>query len=163
MHNIYYIGVALELEGFSIINNITWQKSNPPPNIACRAFTHSTETVLWARKTLAKNKKAFHQFNYKEMKTENGDKQMKDVWVFPITPQSEKKHGKHPTQKPLMLLKRIIEASTKEGDTVLDPFNGSGTTGIACALLKRKYIGIDNVEEYLDLTKKRFEGVKHGN
>lgn len=156
LHNIYYIGVALELEGFSIINNITWRKLNPPPNISTRAFTHSTETILWARKQLRPNKKGKHQFNYKDMKEINGGKQMKDVWEYPLTKPSEKKQGKHPTQKPLSLLERIILSSTKEGDLVLDPFCGSGTTGIATSMHKRSFIGIDNVEEYLEISKKRY-------
>lgn len=160
MHNIYFVGVALELEGFSIINNITWQKTNPPPNIAIRAFTHSTETILWARKLLTPKKKGKHLFNYWEMKELNNDKQMKDVWQFSLTPKREKAEGKHPTQKPLVLLDRIILASTKEGDVILDPFNGSGTTGISAYKNNRKYIGIDNVRNYLNLTKKRYLQVK---
>jgi site-specific DNA-methyltransferase (adenine-specific) len=160
MHNIYYVGVALELEGFSIINNITWRKLNPPPNISTRAFTHSTETVLWARKILKNNKKGKHVFNYKHMKSLNQDKQMKDVWEFSLTKPSEKKQGKHPTQKPLDLLRRIVMSSTNEGGTILDPFNGSGTTGIAAKELNRKYIGIDLEEEYLKLTIKRLENIK---
>lgn len=153
MHNIYTIGVALEMEGFKIINNITWRKLNPPPNIACRAFTHSTESILWAKKD---DKKSKYLFNYELMKEINGGKQMKDVWEISMTKPSEKKHGKHPTQKPLELLERIILASTREGDVVLDPFNGSGTSGIAANKLRRKYIGIDNVIEYLEVSKKRY-------
>lgn len=156
MHNIYFVGVALELEGFSIINNITWRKKNPPPNIANRAFTHSTETILWARKKFDNGKKGNHLFNYSEMKSLNNGKQMKDVWEYSLTPPSEKKQGKHPTQKPLSLLERIIKSSTKPGDIILDPFNGSGTTGIAAFLLDRKYIGIDLDLDYLKLTKNRF-------
>jgi site-specific DNA-methyltransferase (adenine-specific) len=153
MHNIYSIGVALSLEGFKIINNITWQKKNPPPNISCRTFVHSTETVLWAKKSLKKSK---HLFNYSIMKELNDNKQMKDVWIFSLTRPSEKKEGKHPTQKPLELLKRIIISSTIENQIVLDPFCGSGTTGIACAELKRNFIGIDNEKHYLDITLKRY-------
>ncbi len=149
LHNIYSIGMALEQEGFKIINNITWQKTNPPPNLACRCFTHSTETILWARKN---EKKARHVFHYQLMKHQNGGKQMKDVWSGPLTPQKEKEFGKHPTQKPLYLLKRIIEASTSPGDLVLDPFCGSSTTGLAAKLLGRRYIGIDNSEEYIKLS-----------
>ncbi len=152
LHNIYSIGMALEQEGFKIINNITWQKTNPPPNLACRCFTHSTETILWAQKD---EKKARHFFNYKLMKDINGGKQMKDVWVGALTPQKEKTEGKHPTQKPLYLLERIILASTSEGATVLDPFCGSSTTGVAAKRLGRKYIGIDNNEEYIEISKKR--------
>ena len=166
LHSVYAIGVALEMEGFSIINNIIWQKPNPAPNLACRCFTHSTETVIWARKQLTVKKKGTHYFDYQSMKEENGGKQMKDVWMFeaepelwniPTTPKREKTEGYHPTQKPLKLLERIIIASTKENDLVLDPFNGSGTTGIACKNLNRRYIGIDNNTEFLEITKKRFE------
>ena len=154
LHNIYSIGEALEEEGFKIINNITWRKLNPPPNISCRAFTHSTETIIWAKKNIKNSK---HKFNYDVMKKLNGGKQMKDVWEMSLTKPSEKKHGKHPTQKPMALLERIILASTNEGDLILDPFNGSGTTGIVAHMLNRRYIGIDNVREYLDLTIKRKE------
>lgn len=156
-HNIYSIGVALELEGFAIINNITWQKANPAPNLGCRCFTHSTETILWARKQLTLKKKGNHYFDYQLMKNINCGKQMKDVWDLPLVSKQEKKYGKHPTQKPLPLLERIILASSKKGDLILDPFNGSGTTGIACHKLNRRYIGIDESKEYLDLTIKRFE------
>lgn len=160
LHNIYYIGVALELEGFSIINNITWKKLNPPPNISTRAFTHSTETILWARKQLTPKKKGKHLFNYSDMKKINGGKQMKDVWEYPLTKKSEKRFGKHPTQKPLGLLERIILSSSKVGDTILDPFCGSGTTGIAAAKHQREFIGIDNETEYLEIAKKRYNSLK---
>lgn len=156
-HNIYSIGMALEEEGFKIINNITWQKTNPPPNLACKAFTHSTETILWARKDLPKIK---YKFNYDLMKQLNGNKQMKDVWTTSLTKPSEKKQGKHPTQKPLELLERIILASTNENDIILDPFCGSGTTGIAAIKLNRKFIGIDSEKEYLDLSIRRFQEIK---
>ena len=152
LHNIYSIGMALEQEGYKIINNITWQKTNPPPNLACRCFTHSTETVLWAKKLKGK-----HLFNYELMKKINGGKQMKDVWTGSLTPISEKKYGTHPTQKPIYLLERIIKASTQEGDLVLDPFCGSSTTGVACKSLKRKYIGIDNCPDYIELSKRRLQ------
>ena len=109
MHNIYSIGVALEEEGFKIINNITWKKLNPPPNISCRCFVHSTETILWAMKDNVKEK---HKFNYKLMRELNDNKQMKDVWETSLTKPSEKKYGKHPTQKPIALLERIILSST---------------------------------------------------
>ena len=159
-HNIYSIGVALEQEGYSIINNITWQKPNPSPNLACRCFTHSTETIIWARKVDSNGKKGMHIFNYQLMKEMNDGKQMKDVWTLPLPSKSEKIYGKHPTQKPLSVIKRIILASTNENDIILDPFNGSGTTGIACAILNRKYIGIELKKEYLDLTINRYNSVK---
>ena len=154
MHNIYSIGMALEEEGFKLINNITWKKLNPPPNISCRAFTHSTETILWAKKD---DKKAKHKFNYQLMRELNGGKQMKDVWETSLTKPSEKKCGKHPTQKPIALLEKIILASSEEGELILDPFNGSGTTGIVAHRLNRNYIGIDNEKEYLDLTINRLK------
>ena len=144
LHNIYSIGMALEQEGFKIINNITWRKLNPPPNISCRYFVHSTETILWAKKDI---KKAKHKFNYQLMRELNGGKQAKDVWESSLTKPSEKKCGKHPTQKPMAILE----------DLILDPFNGSGTTGIVANKLKRKYIGIDLEKEYLDITIKRKE------
>lgn len=156
MHNIYSVGAALEQENFKIINNITWQKTNPPPNLACRCFTHSTETILWAQKNDAD---ARHYFNYKLMKELNGGKQMKDVWSGALTPAVEKRFGKHPTQKPLYLLEQIILASTHENDIVLDPFCGSSTTGVACKKLGRNFIGIDNNEEYIDLSVKRLMNI----
>lgn len=154
LHNIYSIGMALEQEGFKIINNITWQKTNPPPNLACRCFTHSTETILWAQKD---EKKARHLFNYELMKELNGGKQMKDVWTGSLTKQSEKKEGKHPTQKPLYLLERIVLASTNEDDVVLDPFCGSSTTGVACRNLDRKFVGFDNNPEFIELSRRRMQ------
>ena len=157
LHNIYSIGMALEEERFKIINNITWQKTNPPPNLACKTFTHSTETILWARKDL-KNVK--YTFNYTLMKEINNNKQMKDVWTTSLTKPSEKKCGKHPTQKPLEILDRIILASTKEKDLILDPFCGSSTTGISAARLNRRYIGIDNEKEYIELSIRRYKKMK---
>lgn len=157
LHNIYSIGMALEQEGFKIINNITWQKTNPPPNLACRCFTHSTETILWAQKD---DKKAKHYFNYELMKEFNGGKQMKDVWTGSLTKPSEKKEGKHPTQKPEYLLERIILASTREGDLILDPFMGSGTTGVVAKRLGRRFIGIENDKEYYEIAKRRSENEK---
>lgn len=149
-HNIYSIGVALQQEGFTIVNNITWQKLNPPPNLACKCFTHSTETVIWA----VKNKKKYY-FNYPLMKEMNGGKQMKDVWSGALTPKKEKAFGKHPTQKPEYLLERIILAASKENDLVLDPFCGSGTTGVVAIRNGRNFIGIDNVQEYIALAERR--------
>lgn len=153
-HNIYSIGMALEEEGFYIINNITWQKLNPPPNLSCKCFVHSTETILWA----VKDKKKY-TFNYSLMKEQNGGKQHKDVWSGPLTPKKEKKLGKHPTQKPKYILTKLINASTNEGDLVLDPFSGSGTTGVCALELGRKYIGIEKEEEYINISKKRLEEV----
>ena len=162
-HNIYSIGVALELEGFSLINNITWVKPNPAPNLACRCFTNSSETILWARKQITAKKKGKHTFNYSLMKQINKGKQMKDVWTINLPSKTEKEFGKHPAQKPEALLERIILASTNEGDLILDPFNGSGTSGLAALRLKRKYIGIDNHLEYLEISKKRIQKLEESN
>ena len=151
LHNIYSVGMALEQEGFKILNNITWQKTNPSPNLSCRYFTHSTETILWARK----NSTTKHYFDYELMKKLNGGKQMKDVWTGALTPKSEKTFGKHPTQKPLYLLEKIILASTDKDYLVLDPFCGSATTGVACKMLGRKFIGIDINPEFIALSKER--------
>lgn len=155
-HNIYSVGTALEQEGFKILNNITWQKTNPAPNLSCRYFTHSTETILWARKA---DKRAKHYYNYELMKSLNGGKQMKDVWTGGLTRKAEKWAGKHPTQKPEYLLERIILASTKPGDFILDPFVGSGTTGVVAKKLNRRFIGIDSEESYLKIAIARLEQI----
>ena len=152
-HVIYSIGFAIQELDMKILNNITWQKPNPPPNLACRYFTHSTETIIWA----SKNQKSKHTFNYSLMKEINQDKQMKDVWTMTSSGKKEKEHGKHPTQKPAELLKRLVMAASNEGDIVLDAFNGSGTTGIACIETKRNYIGIEIDKKYISLSKKRFK------
>ena len=154
MHNIFSIGVALEELGYKIINNITWRKTNPPPNISNRAFTHSTENIIWAKKEL---KEARHKFNYKIMAELNGGKQAKDVWETSVIKKSEKQYGYHPTQKPKEILGKIILSSTDENQIVLDPFGGSGTTGVVCKLLNRKCISIEKENEYLDISVRRFK------
>lgn len=146
-HNIYSVGFAMQTLGFKILNDIAWYKVNPPPNLSCRYFTHATETIIWARREA----KARHTFNYEEMKRENRGKQMQSLWhITPPAPR-EKRHGKHPTQKPEALLDRIIRASTDEHALVLDPFCGSGTTGVVAARLGRRFVGIDLVTSYLEL------------
>ena len=156
-HVIFDIGFALQQLGFKILNMITWEKPNPAPNLSCRYFTHSTELLIWA----GKSEKSKHTFNYNLMREENGGKQMKSVWSFTAPKNSEKTFGKHPTQKPVDLLNRIIKASTIEGDIVLDPFLGSGTTAVSCVLNNRKYIGIEKEKEYFELAKKRVEDVEN--
>jgi hypothetical protein len=133
--------------GYKILNDIAWEKPNPPPNLSCRYFTHSTETVLWA----AKNDKSKHVFNYPQMRQINGGKQMKSVWRFTAPSSAEKIHGKHPTQKPLALVERCLLASTNPGDLVMDPFTGSGTTAVAALSIKRKFIGVEIETIYLQL------------
>lgn len=150
-HNIFSIANTLNQLGFKILNVITWVKTNPPPNISCRFFTYSSEFVIWARK----HPKKPHYFNYELMRKLNGYKQMPDVWHLPAIARWEKSCGKHPTQKPLSLLSRIILASTPENSWILDPFCGSGTTGIAASLLNRRFLGIDNELEFLEMAKAR--------
>lgn len=150
-HNIYSIGMALLENDFKILNHITWQKTNPPPNLSCRYFTHSTEYIIWARK----NKKSNHTFNYKLMKELNNNKQMKDVITGPCINKKEKEFGYHPTQKPLYLLEKLILATTNENDLILDPFAGSGTSLIVAYRTKRNAIGIEKEKKYFDIIKKR--------
>ena len=150
-HVIHSVGFAMQQLGFKLLNDITWVKPNPPPNLSCRYFTHSSETVIWA----AKSSRSKHVFNYKVMRQQAGGKQMKSVWTLPAPGREEKRFGKHPTQKPLALLERIILASSNEGDTVLDPFMGSGTTLVAAASCGRKSIGIELSEEFITLTLER--------
>ena len=151
IHNIFSIGQILTELDFKILNIITWEKNNPPPNFSCRFFTHSTEQIIWARK----KEKVPHYFNYKLMKRLNGNKQMKDVWKLPAIAPWEKSCGKHPTQKPLSVLTRLILASTKPNAWILDPFTGSSTTGIAANLANRRFLGIDQEEEFLTISKNR--------
>jgi len=157
MHNIFSIGQILTELNFKILNVVTWEKTNPPPNFSCRFFTHSTELIIWARK----HDKVPHYFNYDLMKQLNGNKQMKDVWKLPAIAPWEKSCGKHPTQKPLSVLTRLILASTKPGAWILDPFAGSSTTGIAANLANRKYLGIDQELEFLQLSKRRKKEIEN--
>jgi site-specific DNA-methyltransferase (adenine-specific) len=162
MHNIFSIGQLLTELGFKILNVVVWQKTNPPPNFSKRYFTHSSELIIWARK----HADVPHYYNYDLMKELNDGKQMKDVWLLPAIAPWEKSNGKHPTQKPLSVLTRIILSSTKKGAWILDPFTGSSTTGIAANLLERGFVGIDMEKEYLDISIKRKKQIlfaKHAN
>lgn len=150
-HNIFLVARCLTELNFKILNCITWEKTNPPPNISCRYFTFSTEYLIWARKEA----KTPHYFNYELMKKLNGGRQMRDVWRLPAIATWEKSMGKHPTQKPLSILSRVIQASTPDGAWILDPFTGSSTTGIAANLLNRRFLGIDCCKEYLELSRNR--------
>jgi len=152
-HNIFSVANCLTELGYKILNVITWQKTNPPCNISCRFFTYSTEFIIWARKL----PRVPHKFNYRLMKHLNGDKQMTDVWRLPAIGRWEKSQGKHPTQKPLSVLTRIILASTDPGDWVLDPFSGSSTTGIAANLCGRRFAGIEQEEEFCRMSRGRRE------
>ena len=158
-HNIFSVANNLTELGFKILNVITWAKTNPPPNISCRYFTYSTEFIIWARKSAKKP----HQFNYEQMKQLNDDKQMTDVWRLPAIAPWEKTCGKHPTQKPLALLTRIILASTDKNAWVLDPFAGSSTTGIAANLVGRRFLGIEREREFAEISRKRREEIEDTN
>ncbi len=164
-HSIYACGFALQKSGWHILNEICWYKPNAAPHLACRMFAHSHETLIWARKTKA----AKHYFDYKLMRNgefaddffKKKERQMRSVWgmkppdgaagIWTINtpPANEKTHGRHPTQKPLALLERIILASCPKGGVVLDPFCGSATTGVAAVRCGRKFAGIDSEKEYL--------------
>jgi len=156
-HNIFSVQQQLLKLGFKILNVITWAKTNPPPNISCRYFTYSTEFIIWARKS----QKVPHYFNYELMKQLNDEKQMTDVWRLPAIAQWEKSCGKHPTQKPLGVLARLIQASTEPGAWILDPFSGSATTGIAANLLDRRYLGLEMEDEFLAMSKARREEIEN--
>jgi site-specific DNA-methyltransferase (adenine-specific) len=156
-HNIFSVANALTENGFKILNVVTWAKTNPPPNISCRYFTYSTEFVIWARKS----PKVPHYFNYDLMKRINDNKQMTDVWRMPAIAKWEKSCGKHPTQKPLGLLSRIIMASTKPNAWILDPFSGSSTTGIAANLLGRRYLGIEQDESFAKMAIQRKKEIEN--
>ena len=155
-HNIFSVANNLTELGFKILNVITWAKTNPPPNISCRYFTYSSEFIIWARKSVKKP----HHFNYELMKQLNDDKQMTDVWRLPAIAPWEKTCGKHPTQKPLALLTRIILASNDKNAWVLDPFAGSSTTGIAANLVGRRYLGIEREQEFVEISRKRREEIE---
>ncbi len=160
-HSIYSCGFAIQLLGYHILNDIAWFKPNASPNMSCRYFTASHETLIWARK----DKKVPHTFNYNIMK--NGDfssdfikkpnTQMRSVWAIGTPKANEKTFGKHPTQKPLALLERIILASTNEGDLILDPFMGSGTTGAAALKHNRKFIRIEKEKEFIEIAEQRLQ------
>jgi site-specific DNA-methyltransferase (adenine-specific) len=180
-HSIYQCGYALQLLGYHILNDISWFKPNASPNLSCRFFTASHETLIWARK----DEKGKHTFNYEKMKNwednykkefkcshcgkverheilhEKGN-QMRSVWAINTPKKEEKIFGKHPTQKSLDLLKRIVVASSNEGDLILDPFAGSCTTGVACIIYNRNFVGIDIDDNFLEIGKKRIENVKIG-
>lgn len=154
-HVIFSVGYAMQQLGMKILNDITWEKPNPPPNLSCRYFTHATETVLWA----AKNERSRHTFNYKLMREHAGGKQMKSVWRIPAPAATEKKFGKHPTQKPVALVERCLLASTQAGDLVLDPFSGGGTTAVSCVKTGRHCLGMELDPKHIELSTRRLHNV----
>jgi len=153
-HVIHSVGFAMQQLGMKLLNDITWVKPNPPPNLSCRYFTHATETIIWA----AKNRKSRHTFNYKLMREHAGGKQMKSVWTIAAPDREEKRFGKHPTQKPVALLDRIVQAASNPGDLVLDPFMGGGTTAIAAMRVGRASVGIEFDSEFAWLGVRRVVG-----
>lgn len=176
-HVIFSVGFAMQQLGYKLLNTVTWYKPNASPNLACRYFTHSTELLIWA--SPSSKGKLQHQFNYQDMKRANGGKQMRDVWALPQTGDeelaadengrlwsmtsakpSEKTHGRHPTQKPTALLERILDACTDDDALVLDPFCGSGTTGVAALSKGRRFVGLERDASYLELTRKRLEAAR---
>jgi site-specific DNA-methyltransferase (adenine-specific) len=176
-HVIFNVGFAMQKLGLKLLNTVTWYKPNASPNLACRYFTHSTEILIWAGP--GNKGKLRHTFNYRDMKRDNGGKQMRDVWALPKPGEeeldaegtgklwtqtsakpSEKTFGKHPTQKPLSLMTRIVEACTEENAVVLDPFCGSGTTGVAAISKHRRFVGLDLDAVYLELTQKRLKAAR---
>lgn len=167
-HVIFSVGFAMQELGFHLLNAVTWYKPNASPNLACRFFTHSTEILLWA--SPMRQRPLAHRFNYRQMKALNGGKQMRDLWAIAERPQPggdqvvwaiptpgprEKVHGRHPTQKPLALLERVLAASAAPGDLVLDPFAGSGTTGVAALRAGCRFLGVEREGAYLDLAARR--------
>jgi site-specific DNA-methyltransferase (adenine-specific) len=167
-HVIFSIGFAMQELGYHLLNTVTWYKPNASPNLACRFFTHSTEILLWA--SPSKSRPLAHRFNYRAMKEANGGKQMRDLWAIADRPEPggeqvvwslptpgprEKVHGRHPTQKPLGLLERVLAASATEGDLVLDPFSGSGTTGVAALRAGCRFLGMERDGAYVDLAARR--------
>jgi len=178
-HVIFSAGFALQALGWRLLNTVTWFKPNASPNLSCRYFTHSSEILIWAAPR--RPGRLQHRFDYPRMKAENGGKQMRDVWALPrpgdeeldadgqgriwtlTSPrQDEKAHGKHPTQKPVALLRRIIEATAPEGGLVLDPFSGSGTTGVAALRLGRRFLGMEQDPTWLALARARLEAEADG-
>lgn len=178
-HVIFNVGFAMQRLGMKLLNTVTWYKPNASPNLSCRYFTHSTEILLWA--SPGGKGKLRHTFNYQAMKAENGGKQMRDVWALPkagdeeltadgegrvwslTTPRGgEKQHGNHPTQKPLSLLRRVVEASSEPDALVLDPFCGSGTTGVAALELGRRFVGLEMDEAHLGLSHRRMQALTDG-
>ncbi|MFW2831254.1 site-specific DNA-methyltransferase [Sphingomonas sp. ID0503] len=154
-HNIFRVGAALQDRGFWILNDIVWRKTNPMPNFKGTRFTNAHETLIWA----SKSEEARYTFNYQAMKALNDELQMRSDWVLPICAGQErlKVNGvkAHPTQKPEALLYRILLATTKPGDLVLDPFFGTGTTGAVARRLGRRWIGIEREQKYVAVARER--------
>jgi len=155
-HVIFSVGYAMQQIGMKILNDIAWEKPNPPPNLSCRYFTHSVETMIWAAKT----EKSKHVFNYELMRAMNRSRQMKTVWTIPPPSNGEKTFGKHPTQKPVALVERCILASTDRGARILDPFLGSGTAAVAAIKTGRSCVGIEMEASFVGMAVKRVKAAE---
>ncbi|MBI6629563.1 site-specific DNA-methyltransferase [Pontibaca salina] len=160
-HNIFRVGAALQNQGFWILNDVIWRKSNPMPNFRGQRFTNAHETMIWASKTEGGK----YTFNYEALKALNEGIQMRSDWVLPICTGHERLKDEngdkaHPTQKPEALLHRVLVGSTNPGDVVLDPFFGTGTTGAVAKMLGREYIGIEREEAYRKVAQKRIDNVR---
>ena len=160
-HNVFRLGSALQDEGFWLLNDVVWRKANPMPNFKGTRFTNAHETLIWAAKSRGQRR---YTFNYDALKVANDDLQMRSDWMLPICTGEERIKGEdghkaHPTQKPEALLHRVLLASTRPGDTVLDPFFGTGTTGAAAKRLGRRYIGIEREAAYAEVARRRLAEV----
>jgi len=153
-HNIYDLGYLINELGLRVLNSIVWFKPNAQPNITCRTLTESTEHIIWACNA-PKDKAKGWVFNYEVAKKLNGGKQMRNLWSIPYPPRSERQYGRHPSQKALDLIARIVLIATRPGDLILDPFGGSGTTGVAAQSLGRRWVMIENNPEYLQIARQR--------
>jgi site-specific DNA-methyltransferase (adenine-specific) len=157
-HIIFSLGFALQALGFRVLNQITWEKPDPPPNARRTAFTHAHETLLWA----SRGRGARHTFNYDLINSRGPAAQVSSVWRIRSVPRGEKLHGYHPTQKPLRLVRRALLASTQEGELVFDPFCGSGTTAVAAKELNRFFVGAELEEEFARLAERRIKAAARG-
>ena len=156
-HCIFTIGFILQtLFDRRIISQLVWYKPNAQPNITCRMFTESTEFIIWAVNNESKKAKNW-TFNYATMKAMNNDKQMRNMWEIPLTKRSERTHGKHPSQKPVAVINRLILAGTNEGDLILDPFSGTGTTAVVAEQHNRRWLMIEKQEEYNEIAQRRID------
>ena len=156
-HIIFSIGFALQSLKFKVINSVVWEKPDPPPNALHTAFTHAHENLLWAVKRGAR-----HTFNYDAINSRDPASQVGSVWRIPPPSSREKRHGRHPTQKPLRLVRRALVACTREGDLVFDPFCGSGTTAVAAKELNRSFVGAELEEDYAELAARRIGAAQRG-
>lgn len=156
-HIIHSLGFALQTLGFRLINDVVWQKPDPPPNALRTAFTHSHETLIWASRGGAR-----HTFNYDLINSPDPEAQVSSVWRISPPPRRERGHGYHPTQKPLRLVRRALLASSREGALVFDPFCGSGTTAVAAKELSRFFVGAELDREYAGLAGRRIRAAERG-